>query len=123
MIGKIRGSGGTIDDLRYDVSPTAAIVDLMSKWEVDPPRSFFVQSEKHGRGLMKEAGIPVHFFPGGDLHAFVSRRLDRSADLRTRTITVAVKHLRERRLFGGYRSQECRPGISVSGTLASKPSS
>ena len=79
MIDEIRGSGGTIDDLRYDVSPAAAIVDLMSKWEVDPLRSFFVQGEKYGRGLMRETGVPVHFFSGGDLHAFVSRRLDRSA--------------------------------------------
>ena len=79
MIDEILGGGGTIDDLRYDVSPAAAIVDLMSKWEVDPLRSFFVQGEESGRGLLRDAGVPVHFFSGGDIREFVSRRLDRSA--------------------------------------------
>ena len=79
MIDEILGGGGTIDDLRYDVSPTAAIVDLMSKWKVDPLRSFFVQGEESGQGLMGDACVPVHFFSGGDIREFVSRRLDRSA--------------------------------------------
>ena len=90
MLTEIRAAGGTVDDLRYcPYHPEAAIeayrrvsdwrkpapgmlLDLMSRWQVDPARSLLVGDQPTDLAAATAAGIPAHLFPGGNLAEFMA---------------------------------------------------
>ncbi len=95
MLGELRASGGTVDDLRFcPFHPEAAvlaycgnsnqrkpepgmIIDLIQKWEVKTARSFLVGDKDTDLQAAARANIPGYHFSGGDLCVFVTKLLAR----------------------------------------------
>ena len=97
MRAALLAEGARIDDIRYcphlgDAVQEAyrrdcdcrkpkpgMLLDLMSKWPVDPARSFLVGDNKSDLDAAAASGIGGHLFTGGSLSQFVSPLLARHA--------------------------------------------
>lgn len=73
MEDEVRRAGGTVDDI-CEAAP-GMIVDLVTRWEVDPARCIFVSDRPGGMAAAAAAGMTGHLFRGGSLQHAVERVL------------------------------------------------
>ncbi len=95
MTDGVRAAGGTIDNLRCSPSaaeglaetlrgdnssrePTpAALLDLVTRWQLNPARCLFIADRPGDLTAAAAAGIPARLYTGGELAEFVAPLLER----------------------------------------------